>query len=69
MQFTTPWEAVKVLLLIAIAPLKANEKVDNLEFKMWLHLIPVRIARIPIIIRRSKNDEMNPLFGVFGRAF
>ncbi len=67
MQSATPSEVVKIP--IAVAPLEANERVEFLEFKMWWHLIPVRIVRIPIVIRRIRKKEMDPLGGVFGCAF
>ncbi len=67
MQPATPLETVNIL--VAVSPLEANERVEFLEFKMWWHLIPVRISRIPIVVRGSRNKEMNPLGSVFGHAF
>jgi hypothetical protein len=49
-QLLAPLEGVKILVA---TPLEAGETLDCLELKLWLHFIPVKIVRIPIVVRRT----------------
>ena len=53
-------------------PTEAELIAAPLEIKhnkiLW-HFIPVKIAMIPIVVRKTKKDEMNPLGEYFDREF
>jgi hypothetical protein len=51
------------------SPLEASVKVKVFDSKMWKHLIPARIAIIPIVVSMTKKEAINPFGGVLGHAF
>jgi hypothetical protein len=67
MQSAISFKAIKTH--VAEAPLEANNKVGIAELQIWWHLIPNRIARIPIVDSSTRNKEMNPLGGVVDQTF
>jgi hypothetical protein len=65
-QYLTPLEGVTILVA---TPSEAGETLVFLELKMWWNFISVKISRIPIVVRRTRNHQINPLGSVLGCYF
>ncbi len=50
--------------MIPVTPSEANGDVLIL-----MHFIPVRVRIIPIVVKNTRKDEINPQGGYLGRAF